>query len=59
MSNAYFFQYLHFFGCAMSSCCMWDPVPSPGIRPGPPHWACEVLATGALEKSQKQRFKYR
>ena len=33
---------------------MWDLVPRPGIKPGPLHWECGVLATGPSGKSLKE-----
>ena len=38
------------------SCGMWDLVLRPGIKPGPLHWECGVLATGPPGKSWSINF---
>ena len=40
------------------SCGMWDLVPCPGIKPGPLHWECGLLATGPPGKSWSINFNH-
>ena len=35
------------------SCGMRDRVPPPGMKPGPLHWECRVLATGSQRSPRR------
>ena len=48
---------LHFGGMKTLSCGRWDLVPWPGLKLGPLHWECAVLATGPPWKSPAFSFK--
>ena len=49
----YFLKLVYFLYLAAPglSCGIWDPVPSPGIKPSPPALGAENLTTGPLGKS--------
>ena len=50
--HTYTFICIYFlFGCAGLCRSTQDPVPWPGLEPGPPRWQCGVLATGPPGKS--------
>ena len=48
-----FFFFFNLFGWAHLSCDMWDPIPRPGIEPGPPAlgaWSLIIWTTRAVSK---------